>query len=150
LAVLLTASAPSRWPHTVTGARAKNFKGLSPNPLSGDTVMPLSDTAIRNAKAKDKPYKLADEKGPYALINQAGKYWRFDCRFEGKRKTLAFGVYPDVPLKDAREKRDEARRKIAAGIDPGAERKATKTAQAETFEAIAREWFEKVVVIKTQ
>jgi integrase len=106
--------------------------------------MPLSDTAIRNAKAKDTPYKLADEKGLYALINQAGKYWRFDYRFEGKRKTLAFGVYPDVPLKDAREKRDEARRKIAAGIDPGAERKATKTAQAETFEAIAREWFEKV------
>lgn len=105
--------------------------------------MPLTDTAIRNAKAKDKPYKLADEKGLYLLINQAGKYWRLDYRFEGKRKTLALGVYPDVSLKDARERRDEARKQIAAGIDPSAQRKATKTAQADTFEAVAREWFEK-------
>lgn len=105
--------------------------------------MPLTDTAIRNAKAKDKPYKLADEKGLYLLINQAGKYWRLDYRFEGKRKTLALGVYPDVSLKDARERRDEARKQIAAGIDPSAQRKATKTAQADTFEALAREWFEK-------
>lgn len=117
--------------------------------------MPLSDTAIRNAKAKDKPYKMADEKGLYLLINQAGKYWRFDYRFDGKRKTLALGVYPDVPLagrddkasgkriEGARDKRDEARRQIAAGIDPGAVRKATKTAEAESFEAIAREWFAK-------
>lgn len=106
--------------------------------------MPLSDTAIRNTKTKDKPYKLADEKGLYLLVNQAGKYWRFDYRFDGKRKTLALGVYPDVSLKGARDKRDEARRQVAAGIDPGAQRKATKTATAETFEAIAREWFAKV------
>jgi integrase len=98
---------------------------------------------MRNAKAKDKPYKLADEKGLYALVKPAGKYWRLDYRFEGKRKTLALGVYPDVSLKKAREKRDEARKLLAQGIDSGAERKATKTAQVETFEAIARQWFAK-------
>jgi integrase len=105
--------------------------------------MPLSDTAIRNAKAKEKPCKLADEKGMYLLVNKAGKYWRFDYRFEGKRKTLALGVYPDVSLKEARDKRDNARRQIAQGIDPGVQKKATKTAESETFEAIAREWFAK-------
>jgi len=105
--------------------------------------MPLSDTAVRNAKAKEKPYKLADEKGMYLLANKAGKYWRFDYRFEGKRKTLALGVYPDVNLKEARDKRDNVRRQIAQGIDPGAQKKATKAAESETFEAIAREWFAK-------
>lgn len=104
----------------------------------------LTNTEIQKAKPQDKPYKLADERGMYLQVHpNGGKYWRFDYRFEGKRKTLAFGIYPDVPLKDAREKRDEARRQIAAGIDPGAQRKATKTAQAESFEAIAREWFAK-------
>jgi integrase len=105
--------------------------------------MPLSDTAVRNAKAKERPYKLADEKGMYLLVNKTGKYWRFDYRFDGKRKTLALGVYPDVTLKDAREKRDEARKLLAQGIDPSAQKKATKAAEAETFEAIAREWFAK-------
>ncbi len=105
--------------------------------------MPLSDTAIRNAKAKEKPYKLADEKGMYLLIAKTGKYWRFDYRFEGKRKTLALGAYPDITLKDARERRDDARRLIAQGIDPSAQKKATKAAEAETLEAIAREWFVK-------
>jgi integrase len=105
--------------------------------------MPLSDTATRNAKPKDKPYKLADEKGLYLLIKPAGKYWRLDYRFDGKRKTLALGVYPDISLKEAREKRDEARKQIAQGVDPSAERKATKTAQTESFEAVAREWFAK-------
>ena len=69
----------------------------------GDTVMPLTDTAIRNAKAKDKPYKLSDEKGLYLLINKAGKYFRFDYRYAGKRKTMAFGAYPDVKLVDAKK-----------------------------------------------
>ena len=105
--------------------------------------MPLSDTAIRNAKPKDKPYKLADEKGMYLLVKDMGKYWRLDYRHEGKRKTLALGVYPEVSLKEAREKRDEARKLLTQGIDPGAERKATRVATSETFEAIAREWFEK-------
>jgi len=61
--------------------------------------MPLTDTATRNAKPKDKPYKLAHEKGLYLLVNQARKYWHMDYRHDGKRKTIAFGVYPDVSLK---------------------------------------------------
>ncbi len=72
--------------------------------------MPLSDTAIRNAKATEKPYKMPDEKGMYLFVHpNGGKYFRLDYRFEGKRKTLALGVYPDTSLKQAREKRDTAR-----------------------------------------
>lgn len=107
--------------------------------------MPLSDTAIRQAKPKDKPYKLADEKGLYAFIQPTGsKLWRFDYRLDDKRKTLALGVYPDVPLKEARQKRDGARKLVAEGIDPGDVKRATKTARkgasADSFEVIAREW----------
>lgn len=109
--------------------------------------MPLTAIAVRNAKAKDKPYKLADEKGLYLLVTRAGKYWRFDYRFAGKRKTLALGVCPDVSLSDAREKRDTARKLLANGIDPGENRKVTKAAQADraanSFETVAREWFAK-------
>ncbi len=106
--------------------------------------MPLTDTAIRNAKFQNKQYKLADEKGMYLLVNKAGKYFRLDYRFAGKRKTLALGVYPDVKLVEAREKRDDARKMIANGIDPGQARKVHKSIQIEqaenSFEAIAREW----------
>ena len=108
--------------------------------------MPLSDTAIKNAKPQpDKDYKLPDEKGMYLLVHKnGGKYFRLDYRFNGKRKTLAIGVYPETTLKKAREKRDEARKQIAEGIDPSENKKAFKTAQAEslvnTFEAIACEW----------
>ncbi len=109
--------------------------------------MPLTDTAIRNAKPKDKPYKLSDEKGMYLLVNQTGKYFRFDYRFGGKRKTYAIGIYPDVSLKDARWKRDEARQLIQNNIDPSQHKKETKNLQKEqganSFEAIAREWFTK-------
>lgn len=106
--------------------------------------MPLTDTAIRNAKPQNKQYKLTDEKGMYLLINKAGKYFRLDYRFAGKRKTLALGVYPDVKLVEAREKRDDARKLIANGVDPGQTRKVQKSIQIEqsenSFEAIAREW----------
>jgi integrase len=115
--------------------------------LNGDTVMPLTDTAIRNAKPQDKQYKLTDEKGMYLLVNKAGKYFRLDYRFGGKRKTYALGVYPDVKLQEARKKRDDARRLIADGVDPVQVRKANKAIQVEqsenTFEAIAREWHTK-------
>jgi hypothetical protein len=67
--------------------------------------MPLTDTAIRHAKPQNKQYKLTDEKGMYVLVNKSGKYFRFDYRFAGKRKTLALGVYPEVKLVEAREKR---------------------------------------------
>jgi len=109
--------------------------------------MALSDTAARNAKPKSTPYKLAGEKGLYLLVKLAGKYWRFDYRFGGKRKTLALGVYPDVSLKAARDARDDARKQIAAGIDPADNRKATKAAKRgddpNSFEVITREWVEK-------
>ena len=111
--------------------------------------MPLTDTACKNAKPKPdgKPAKYADEKGMYLLVNQTGKYWRLDYRYANKRKTLAIGVYPTVTLKDAREKRDVARRLLAEDIDPGEHRKVTKASkvlQAEnSFEAVAREWFTK-------
>lgn len=88
--------------------------------------MSLADTAIRNAKATDKPRKLADEKGLYLLINQAGKYWRFDYRFQNKRKTLALGVYPDTTLSLARVKRDAARTLLAHDVDPSENRKVQK------------------------
>lgn len=109
--------------------------------------MPLSDPAIKKAKLTDKPYKLADEKGLYLLVNAAGKYWRLNYRFDGKRKTLALGVYPDVSLARAREKRDDARRLLASDVDPGAVKKATKTQRIESaansFETIARQWYAK-------
>lgn len=111
--------------------------------------MALTDTSCKNAKPKEggKPVKLSDEKGLFLLVNTTGKYWRLAYRFTQKQKTLALGVYPEVTLKQARDKRDEARRLLAEGIDPGEHRKivkATKVLQAEnTFEAVAREWFAK-------
>lgn len=111
--------------------------------------MPLTDTACKNAKPKPdgKPAKYTDEKGMYLLVNQTGKYWRLDYRFAEKRKTLAIGVYPEVSLKEAREKRENARRLLNEGIDPGEHRKIAKITQSlqaeNSFEAIAREWFAK-------
>jgi integrase len=79
----------------------------------------------------------------YLLVNpQGSRLWRLKYRMHGKEKLLAIGAYPDVSLKRAREKRDEARRLLADGIDPSAQRKAEKLADANTFEAIAREWLE--------
>jgi integrase len=114
--------------------------------------MALTDTAIRNAKAtENKARKLFDERGLYLLVTpDGGKWWRFKYRFGGKEKLLSLGVYPDVGLKQAREKRDDARKLVAAGVDPSAERRAAKAARIsaaqrehDSFEAVAREWFEK-------
>jgi integrase len=106
--------------------------------------MALSDTACKNAKPKEKPYKLADEKGMFLLINPNGsKYFRLKYRFAGKEKLLALGVYPETSLKDARIKRDQAREQIAKGIDPGITRKIEKAGSAEnTFSAVAKEFIE--------
>jgi integrase len=110
--------------------------------------MPLTDAAIRNAKPRLKPAKLFDERGLFLLVTPAGgKWWRFRYRFDSKEKLLSLGVYPDVPLKDARDRRDAARKLLAQGTDPGEDRKTQKTAKqaraANSFEAIAREWFSK-------
>ncbi|MDR1350576.1 MAG: integrase arm-type DNA-binding domain-containing protein [Zoogloeaceae bacterium] len=110
--------------------------------------MTLSDTTIRAAKPAAKPYKLADEKGLYLHVQTNGaKYWRQKYRYEGKEKLLAFGIYPDIGLKEARERRDEARKLLANGADPGGVKRAQKAAREEraanSFETLAREWFEK-------
>lgn len=110
--------------------------------------MPLTDSAIRTAKPAEKPVRMFDGGGLYLEVSPAGgKLWRLKYRFDGKEKRLSFGSYPDVPLKAARERRDEARKVLAAGIDPGEQRKAMKAASEEralnSFEVICREWLEK-------
>jgi hypothetical protein len=121
--------------------------GVSRDQRDAIPPMALSDALIRNAKAGPKPVKLSDGGGLFLLLNPNGsRLWRLKYRFAGKEKLLAFGAYPDVSLKDARESRDDARRQLAAGNDPGQARKASKaaaTARAgNSFEVIAREWFE--------
>lgn len=110
--------------------------------------MPLTDTSIRNAKPADKTRKLFDGGGLYLEVSpNGGKWWRLKYRFGGKEKRLSLGTYPDVSLKDARERRDEARKLLANDVDPGENRKAAKAANADqaanSFEVIAREWFAK-------
>ena len=104
----------------------------------------LTDNAIRSAKPREKPYKLFDERGLFMLVTPNGaRWWRLKFRAGGKEKLLSVGVYPDVSLKVAREGRDELRRQLANGVDPSVKRKAEKTASAESFEAVGREWFAK-------
>lgn len=110
--------------------------------------MALSDTKIRNSKPAAKPRKLFDGGGLFLNLTPAGgRLWRFKYRFDGKEKLLSLGIYPDVGLKDARDKRDELRKQLATGMDPGGHRKAVKAsrreAQANSFEVIAREWHQK-------
>jgi integrase len=106
--------------------------------------MPLNATQVKNAKGRGKQYKLADTDGLYLLVAPAGgKYWRFDYRYAGKRKTLALGTYPEISLQDARGRLCDARKAIAHDIDPGEQKKAKKQAQTNienSFEVVAREW----------
>ncbi|MDQ3185061.1 MAG: integrase arm-type DNA-binding domain-containing protein, partial [Pseudomonadota bacterium] len=107
--------------------------------------MKLTDAAVRKAKAAAKPFKMTDGGGLFLLVQSNGsKYWRLAYRFDSKQKLLAVGVYPDVSLVLARERRDAARKLLAAGIDPSENRKATKSARLEraenSFEVVAREW----------
>lgn len=110
--------------------------------------MPLTDTAIRQLKTPEKTRKVADEKALYLELSPAGgKLWRLKYRIHGKEKRIGFGAYPEVSLRQARERRDEARRLLAEGIDPSAHRKAAKRTAVsqlkDDFESIAREWFAK-------
>ncbi|EKC2494909.1 integrase arm-type DNA-binding domain-containing protein [Salmonella enterica] len=105
--------------------------------------MALTDAKIRAAKPDEKPYKLADSGNMFLLVHPNGsRYWRLRYRFQGKERTLALGVYPDVSLSDAREKRDAARKLIAEGIDPCEQKRANKSLPdtAQTFEAVTRQW----------
>ncbi|SQH42297.1 integrase [Salmonella enterica] len=105
--------------------------------------MPLTDTAIRNAKPIDKPYKLSDAQGLYLLIKPNGsKLWQLKYRFGGKEKKLAFGAYPTVTLANARKLREEARAVLSAGDAPGVKRQQEKQAKksGNTFEEVARKW----------
>ena len=107
--------------------------------------MKLTDTRIRNAKARAKAYKLSDGAGMYLLITPDGsRYWRLDYRFAGKRRTIALGVYPTVTLSEARTRREDARASLSKNVDPSAVKKATqraaKLASENSFEAVAREW----------
>src|SRR5690348_15141883 len=108
--------------------------------------MALTPSAVHNAKPLASAYKLTDAQGLYLLVQpNRARWWRFDYRRPGtgKRNTLSLGTFPDVSLKQARERRDAARKLIADGIDPGEKRKAERVADAETFEAVAREWLAK-------
>lgn len=114
----------------------------------GGIDVKFTDAAARNAKAGEKPRKLAVEGGLYLLIQPSGsKLWRYKYRFEGKEKVLALGVYPDVSLAAAARRHRDARSMLAEGADPGAakaqEKAARRTAATTGFEAVAREWFAK-------
>ncbi|MGE3774772.1 MAG: tyrosine-type recombinase/integrase [Gammaproteobacteria bacterium] len=106
----------------------------------------LNDTAIHKAKPGAKPRKLSDERGLFLLVTPSGsKLWRFKYRCGGREKLLATGAYPDVSLGEARERREEARKLLARDVDPGAlkksQKQAIRAAAANTFEAVAREWY---------
>lgn len=111
--------------------------------------MALTDAAIRAAKGTEKVRKLSDGGGLHLLVTpQGARLWRMHYRFGGKQKTLAFGGYPAVALADARARRDEAKRLLAAGVDPAAQRRSEKAAQvtaaANTFAAVADEYVDKL------
>lgn len=106
--------------------------------------MALTDIALRSAKPADKQFKLSDSGGLYVIVKPTGgKLWRWKYRFHGKEKMLALGVYPGVTLKEARERRDDAKRLLAQGKDPSAEKRRAavraKVSVGNTFEAVAGE-----------
>ena len=103
----------------------------------------LSDTRVRAAKPREKAYKLYDERGLFLFVTPTGgRLWRLKYRVRDREKLISLGAYPDVGLKRAREKRDEARKLLADGVDPSAERQERRTALLETFEGVAEEWLE--------
>lgn len=112
--------------------------------------MALSDVKIRSLKARDKLYKVSDDRGLYLEVNPTGsKLWRYRYLFHGKDKRIALGSYPLVGLADARQKRDDIQRQIAGGADPILERRRAKLAAAfsasNSFGDIAKEYIEKMV-----
>jgi uncharacterized protein with GYD domain len=117
--------------------------------------MSLTDVLVKNLKAPEKPKKFTDAGGLYLYSTPKGlKSWRFDYRFQGRRLTLTIGTYPMVSLKEARDKLVDAKRSLKVGVDPGARKKATnealKSASLNSFEVVAREWFERKKVGKKE
>jgi hypothetical protein len=109
--------------------------------------MSLTDMAIRNAKPKDKPYKLSDGGGLFLWVQPTGrKWWRYAYRYDGKQKLFAIGIYPEVTLAEAREGHMKARKLIHEGIDPNTDKREAKRKillnESNSFESIAREWHE--------
>jgi integrase len=106
--------------------------------------MPLTDVTIRAAKPKEKAYKLFDERGLFLLVKPNGaRLWRFKYSHGGREKLISLGDYQDVTLKRARDKRDEARRLLADGVDPSAQRQEQRAALGDTLTGIAEEFFER-------
>ncbi|MCH8335562.1 MAG: DUF4102 domain-containing protein, partial [Proteobacteria bacterium] len=106
----------------------------------------LTDRTLKALRPRERSYKRTDEKGLYVIVRPNGAiWWRFKYRYGAVEKGLSFGIYPDVKLKRAREKRDEARALLDRGIDPAEDRKVKKAALAgsNTFKVVAEEWIEK-------
>lgn len=109
-------------------------------------VKPLTDAQVKNARPLEKPYKLSDGGGLYVTITPEGsKLWRLKYRAQGTERTMALGAYPAMALKDAREKREEAKRIIVKGFDPLTEKRATQAREGgrDSFKTIAEEWIAK-------
>jgi len=104
----------------------------------------LTETKIKAAKARQKPYKLTDQRGLHMLITPAGsRLWRFRYVHAGRESMVALGAYPEVSLKAARERATDTRKQLADGSDPAAVKRTERNAQADTFQAIALEWLDK-------
>jgi len=105
--------------------------------------MALTDAVIRATRPRETPFKIFDSDGLYLLIApEGGRWWRFKYRHDGRERLISLGTYPEVTLAQARQRRDDARRQVAGGIDPSAKRRAERAARAETFAAVAHEWLE--------
>jgi len=118
--------------------------------------MALTDTFVKTVKFTGKAAagdKHSDAGGLHLLVKEAGKYWRLNYRYLGKQKTLALGVYPSVSLAQARQRREDAKKLLAQGTDPGEAKKTERllavTEAANTFEAVARSWLEKTKADRT-
>ena len=104
----------------------------------------LTDTKVKGLKPKAKNYKISDSGGLYLDVRTSGaKYWRQNYRYNGKQKTLAHGVYPTITLSRARQLRDKANKALSDGKDPAKEKLTAKIKRTNTFELLAREWFDK-------
>ena len=118
--------------------------------------MALTDTFVKNVKHSGAPAgdKVTDGQGLHLLVKAAGKYWRLSYRFLGKQKTLALGVYPEVSLAQARQRRDQARKLLAEGTDPSVAKRADKVARKlaadNTFEAVAQAWLAKTKALRAE